>query len=322
MTNEMVFKQTDIWGACQGMRHIQADLANLSALVGKLPRGSEAGGNVRPDNATLTLTSTPYNSSFSTLAGGYREYAQALWRLSSRVGDLSAQLRQAMDILSSCEQDLLRGFDGIQQATREATWQRTPIDSYDHNTPQRYQHDAAMMMLDLSRLAYTCKTDPNWKDKVKAMGFVDAAYIDDPPGIAAWRLAADGTPVITLGLTGSRKGLDGAYDWLMNFHGGATREGIHIGFDALSKRFIRNMKKIKLTGLEGAPRLGHLIERARRGKRVHFLLTGHSKGGAEAQVIAYKLMQQGIPADQVSAYTYGSPRPFFLSFTVAGTKNG
>lgn len=310
MPARIVFDQSVVLSAQQGIARAQRRLSLVARVVNRLPRHAALGGRVRTSHSSMVIRSIPFGGQFTTVAESYVTYGQALEKLSIRVGFLSSQLEQAMDLLSRCEQSIASvGFDTLQDA-QDIFSPPTPIDSYDHGDPQIYQEGTALLMLDLSRIAYTCKDDPNWKAKVKAMGFIDAVYVDSPPGIVAWRIARDGTPIITIGLTGSRKGWDGVYDWTMNAHGLGNKEGIHIGFNAMAKRFIKKMTNIRLEGLQGSPRLSHLIERARQGEKVSFLITGHSKGGGEAQVIAYKLMQQGISSDKVAAYTFGAPKPF------------
>lgn len=274
----------------------------MSHLVGRL---NTAAGLEMP-SGSISLESVAMNRSYSTVRDGVAAYAEALNRLSYRAQQLRRDSRRAFTILNQCEKGLLARLKDLEKSRMKA--QHTPglMDAYNHNMPGTYQKETAFRMLTLSELAYTCETDRNWKDKVRAMGFVDATYIDDPPGIVAWRVAEDGTPQIVISMMGSKSD----YDWVMNGHIMPTTEGIHLGYNTLAKRFLKELKKVKLTGMEGSPRIGHLMERARQGEQVSFLLTGHSKGGAEAQVLTYKMMQQGIPADSVAAYTYGSPKPF------------
>lgn len=100
-------------------------------------------------------------------------------------------------------------------------------------------------------------------------------------------------------------------DWLLNalskkidFYGNGK---VHRGYLASAKAFMEMEESVML----GDQKLSDIIDNARENHDI-FVLSGHSSGGSIAAIYAAMLMDEnmrGVPRDNVSIYTFGSP-PF------------
>lgn len=171
----------------------------------------------------------------------------------------------------------------------------------------QYQKDVALAMLELSGIAYNDQ-ETGWYDKQKLadLGFTNSTYLDPPGALIAWRLNEAGEPLIAIAFRGTSKAADFAADALA----ADNESGVHTGFDFYADLFTSQLNSVILEGIDGRPTLAELISQTQEGGKANFLLTGHSLGGAEAQISAYRFLQQGVPNDLVSAYTFASPQPF------------
>ncbi|MBR3815897.1 MAG: DUF2974 domain-containing protein [Clostridia bacterium] len=82
-------------------------------------------------------------------------------------------------------------------------------------------------------------------------------------------------------------------DWIGNYSITVTEDGNHSGFSNAADYLYANIKKI-------------MNEKNITGK-VKYVLTGHSRGGAIAQLLSVKLMNNGIKAADVFNYNFAIP---------------
>ncbi|MDR0929273.1 MAG: hypothetical protein LBM74_06105 [Oscillospiraceae bacterium] len=121
---------------------------------------------------------------------------------------------------------------------------------------------------------------------------------------------SDGRAVVAVSFLGTTRKL---YDWLANFHA-QPDAGVHAGFLAMARQFDAQAARIPLPGLSGAlglpaPTLADAIAAAQNpAGRVCLWLSGHSQGGALAQVYARLLMASGVATERLRGYTFGAPR--------------
>ena len=105
--------------------------------------------------------------------------------------------------------------------------------------------------------------------------------------------------------------------WETDYMVGESDRGIHRGFDEATQRFINENVSIPVPesfpGLDGGEyKLKELLEFARQNPdKVSIQVTGHSLGGALAQVFTYYLVTDyRIDKNRVNTYTFASPVPF------------
>ncbi|MDR0896361.1 MAG: lipase family protein [Oscillospiraceae bacterium] len=120
----------------------------------------------------------------------------------------------------------------------------------------------------------------------------------------------DGRAVVAVSFIGTTRKL---YDWLANFHA-QPESGVHAGFLAMARQFDAQAARIPLPGLSEAigmpaPTLADAIKAAQDPTgRVCLWLSGHSQGGALAQVYARLLIARGVAPERLRGYTFGAPR--------------
>ena len=91
-------------------------------------------------------------------------------------------------------------------------------------------------------------------------------------------------------------------DWILDVSAIGDIQGIHSGFSMSSDMFLGKYG-------DGLQNLYTTAEK--RNEDCQFIITGHSLGGAIAQIVTYRLnTEYGIPKDHMLTYTYGSPMPF------------
>ncbi|MBE5774017.1 MAG: hypothetical protein E7337_08795 [Clostridiales bacterium] len=89
------------------------------------------------------------------------------------------------------------------------------------------------------------------------------------------------------------RGSSGNAEWFSNFNVGATESGDHAGFHTAAK----NVSESLTAYLTNYPVDDRIV-----------LVTGHSRGGAVANIVAAKLLQNDmVPENQLFAYTYACP---------------
>lgn len=154
-----------------------------------------------------------------------------------------------------------------------------------------FSYEKALEYIDLCSLAY----DENLlKESLKALGFSDCKYIRRNQsssfgsgiafGIAAMR-EADSTTVLAV-FRGTHKG-----EWYSNFHIGEERE--HAGFSAATDFALDETAK-------------YLKSLQTDKDRTDIIITGHSRGGAVANLLAKRLLASG-EYKSVTAYTFACP---------------
>ena len=108
-------------------------------------------------------------------------------------------------------------------------------------------------------------------------------------------------------------------DWSHNLNA-LSKEGIHAGYmnyfnDFLNNNLNRTLTSIQFQTWSRDMSFEDMVRAAGTGEgNVHFLITGHSLGGALAQIMTYWLIEQGVERKGIVTYTYGSPGPFTEAF--------
>lgn len=119
------------------------------------------------------------------------------------------------------------------------------------------------------------------------------------------------TEIITIAFRGSVSVIDWVADFLCGNDG-----GIHYGFNHAATEFLtETSSRIEFQTKRGRESCAKLMARAASGdKSVRFVFTGHSLGGAIAQVCMARLLSAGVDKEQLIAYTFASPVPFSEQF--------
>lgn len=195
------------------------------------------------------------------------------------------------------------------------------------------EYDKALgkALIDVACLAYKDELIPEFY----LMGFKGATLLEPEIEVAcfgAWKGHAQtvvagmmndqNEPVVLLAFRGSELDDNWMTDWINDAHIFGVEDGVHEGFATYARAVYNESLSVKLTGIEGEPTLGQLINMASVGQKVHFILTGHSLGGAMAQVFcSYLVKERGVPIEQITVYTYASPQPFEQRFDVRPFEN-
>ena len=91
----------------------------------------------------------------------------------------------------------------------------------------------------------------------------------------------------------SVRGSSNTADWIGNFSILTLDAGKHIGFSIPAEHIIDNVNSlIESNGITG---------------NIKYVITGHSRGAAVANLTAVKLMERGVPADNVYCYDFACP---------------
>ena len=120
----------------------------------------------------------------------------------------------------------------------------------------------------------------------------------------------DGRYVVAISFMGTTAKL---YDWISNFRMD-VQEGMHRGFLQLTRHFESYEQKITFPdtarelGLASLTLADIVAEACREDSRFLLWLTGHSQGGALAQVyVHHKLTENGVLPQNISGYCFASP---------------
>lgn len=141
------------------------------------------------------------------------------------------------------------------------------------------------------------------------LGCINTYYVKKPDAIVGYLLDQYQQPVILIVFEGStsKKAFE---DWRYNIDFWKSVNGIHQGYDNLHSHFVNNLFDHRFTDLPGQPNFIELMYETSQGKGAHFIITGHSLGGAMAQVLTYYMTRQSVPRENIVTYTFASPIPF------------
>ncbi|MCL2300713.1 MAG: hypothetical protein FWC27_11290 [Firmicutes bacterium] len=81
--------------------------------------------------------------------------------------------------------------------------------------------------------------------------------------------------------------------------------GVHDGWRGVQEKFWLTTPSLKI----GGTTFGKILEEALTKDTYHIVVTGHSQGGATANITVKNLMDYGIPARRITSYTFASPKP-------------
>lgn len=296
-----------------------ANLEGASSTLSGIHLSSGNGANLRPGGISITV---------GNALQGYKRaldcHASSLMALSKKTARAKAMFEdgEKRNILfapdSKSLDDTPNAFAGLRGMTPTTVFGRA-IGEYGKDKTGQFHKDISLAMLEMSDIAYNDQ-ETGWYDKQKLaqLGFVNSTYLDPPGAIIAWRLNEAGEPLVAIAFRGTSKAADIAVDSLV----ADNESGVHSGFDFYADLFAGQLSSVTLKGIDGSPTVKELIFQTQEGGKANFLLTGHSLGGAEAQIMAYRLLQSNLPNDSVSAYTFASPQPFTRSGIDAALGDG
>lgn len=113
----------------------------------------------------------------------------------------------------------------------------------------------------------------------------------------------------------SFQGTSETTDWLVDAMASAQLAGIHDGFNAQIIEFLKATESIYFDTADGRKTIRELINEAKSGNdSISFVITGHSMGAADAQVLTYYLLNAGVPDSAITTYTFASPIPFLKEY--------
>ena len=127
--------------------------------------------------------------------------------------------------------------------------------------------------------------------------FIDGWFVE---GCIAMKTIRDKGMLILIAFEGTDKGKPA--DFILDFSAKRDINGIHFGFSAAAQIFL---------GTYGDVLQNTYSQAMKSYGDCQFILTGHSLGGATAQVVTYFLNKMyDIPKSKMLTYTYASPMPF------------
>ena len=334
-----MYSQANINELIEQIRSAQATFEEAASVLARVDTSGEAGGNLFVSGGGCALSGLAgFNrvpgSSVSSLVNIYRAasaaYASKAASISAAVGRVSANFENTENSLQRNEVNTVTGIADAPilwgtakshaqarenwQAFLQQTAKKHAITRYDSATMSgEFNMDMCECMLDFSQLAYDLfSSDEALRQRsekmLREMGFDPANVVicDYPECIICSRTNEDGTPTVVVAFRGSSD----VDDWMENFMAYTTPDDIHTGFETRVQGLMKKMDQIKLTGIEGSPSMAEFFASVKSGEKANILLTGHSLGGAEAQLLNYHLLDQGVPAESVTTYTFASPHPF------------
>ena len=163
----------------------------------------------------------------------------------------------------------------------------------------------------LSKNAYDKDANGKWDTEIyKQLGCINTIVFSKPDVAISYLLDQYQQPIIIMTFQGSV----GGGDWWDNILAWKSNNGIHQGFDDQSLDLRRQLYDYRFIDLPGQPNFIELMESTyTNGKGAHFIITGHSLGGASAQICAYDFAMRGVSKDNILVYTFASPTPFNLN---------
>lgn len=179
----------------------------------------------------------------------------------------------------------------------------------------------------LGALAYSAYKESNIRRSFYSLGFAgfkcynyypnyrDGGYSDDSCGFTIGkRVLSDGSSIVLIVVRGTygssedkdlteeeKQGQNSSplgQDWMSNLNTGwiADSTGMHEGFNTAAGEIFDSLKVF----LRGLPQ-----------KNVKYVITGHSRGGAVANLLAYRLLNEGIGADMLYDYNFACPNTVY-----------
>ena len=334
-----MYSQTNINELIEEIRSAQTAFEEAASVLARVDTSGEAGGNLFVSGGGCALSGLAGvnrvpGSSVSSLVNIYRAanaaYASKAASISAAVSRVSAYFENTENSLQRnaanegtgiSDAPIVAGIAKIHaqaidgwHAFLEQIAKKHAIMQYDSATMSgEFNMDMCECMLDFSQLAYDLfSSDEALRQRsekmLREMGFDPANVVicDYPECIICSRTNEDGTPTVVVAFRGSSD----VDDWMENFMAYTTPDDIHTGFETRVQGLMKKMDQIKLTGVEGSPSMAEFFTSVKSGEKANILLTGHSLGGAEAQLLNYHLLDQGVPAESVTTYTFASPHPF------------
>lgn len=142
---------------------------------------------------------------------------------------------------------------------------------------------------------------------------------DMAKSIVMTRLMPDGRILIAISFIGTTEKF---FDWFSNFKL-RDASGMHYGFQELARQFHTKAESVNLPfiaeslGKETFSLLDALRDAVLNKEQYLFWISGHSQGGAVAQIYTQILLQEGIEPEQIYAYTFAAPTVAY-AHTTAG----
>jgi hypothetical protein len=181
------------------------------------------------------------------------------------------------------------------------------IDKIVFATSTMYHQDIAIMCAELSAAAYS-ETDIT--TSLFNMGFnsgnIKTHNYFENPNEPEYRLnntahtfatkQVNNTTIVAIIIRGTDGGFFNGSDWLSNLNAGYNiLTGKHIGFNIATERVYENL--LAFINLNELPKDGS----------TKYLITGHSRGGAVANLLAVKLSELGVSNSDVFNYNFANP---------------
>lgn len=176
----------------------------------------------------------------------------------------------------------------------------------------------------LSSKTYARDSSGNWDTSIyEKLGCINTVVFKKPDVAVSYLLDHYQNPIIILAFEGSTSDFwmkdknatieTWMEDWRYNVDFWKSNNGIHQGFDNLEGHMREALYDYRFLDLPGQPNFIELMESATDGKGAHFIATGHSLGGALAQVFTYNAIQRAVSNENIVAYTFAPPKAFCLN---------
>ena len=232
----------------------------------------------------------------------------------------------ALTLLISTEAFAARETPCVIRVGEDGNLERFPhlLEYYLNIDSKEYSPGLAHM---LGAVAYSAYKESNIRRSFYSLGFAgfkcynyyanfrDGEYSSDSCGFTIGkRILSDGSSIVLIAIRGTygssedkdlseeeKEGQNSSpigQDWMSNFNTGwvADSSGLHKGFNTAAGEVFDTLKKY----LRGLPQ-----------KNVKYVITGHSRGAAVGNLLAYRLMNEGISADMLYDYNFACPNTVY-----------
>ena len=255
---------------------------------------------VTPSNAHALLEkNTEY---YITMGEGYIKFEDGTTSPAIEKGDWSFKTKNP-DVSITQDVTIRTGDDDKETATVSLTWK----DSWFDNSSNYYMHDLATTAMGLSGAAYVeVDGTPASDSIITALNGFGFSYIETfnygvtrtennndlvSYSFAAKKVEDNGLPYELIVIT--IKGTSGDGEWYSNFNVGQSNR--HKGFQICTENVMNNLNQ-------------YLLENNLNDKNLKFLVTGHSRGAAVANLVAKELTNSSLTqARNVYGYTFATP---------------